>query len=162
MVLAGRYAGKKAVVVKSFDEGSDDKKFPHALGEWRKRIYTYTYIYIYMRGAPPSPPVHTRWGRAAMAAVDGTSVEKDPGFALTPFASFPFFPLQNVVCGIDVAPRKVTRSMNKKAIKRRTKVKPFIKYVNYTHILPTRYVKRGSPYCGRRPPAIWPGQAWEW
>ena len=45
-----------------------------------------------------------------------------------------------VVAGIEVAPRKVTRSMNKKTIKRKTKVKPFIKALNYTHILPTRYV----------------------
>ena len=74
VVLAGRYAGKKAVVVKALDEGSADKKFPHA-----------------------------------------------------------------IVCGIDVAPRKVTRTMNKKTIKRKTKVKPFIKSLNYTHILPTRY-----------------------
>lgn len=75
MVLAGRYAGKKAVVVKALDEGSVDKRFPHA-----------------------------------------------------------------IVCGIDVAPRKVTRSMNKKTIKRKSKVKPFVKAINYTHILPTRYV----------------------
>lgn len=75
VVLAGRYAGKKAVVVKALDDGTADKKFPHA-----------------------------------------------------------------VVAGIEVAPRKVTRSMNKKTIKRKTKVKPFIKALNYTHILPTRYV----------------------
>lgn len=75
VVLAGRYAGKKAVVVKALDEGSVDKRFPHA-----------------------------------------------------------------IVCGIDVAPRKVTRSMNKKTIKRKSKVKPFVKAINYTHILPTRYV----------------------
>ena len=31
IVLAGRYAGKKAVVVKTFDEGSDDKQFSHVL-----------------------------------------------------------------------------------------------------------------------------------
>mmetsp|Transcript_11231 Transcript_11231/g.21019 ORF Transcript_11231/g.21019 Transcript_11231/m.21019 type:complete len:146 (+) Transcript_11231:185-622(+) len=31
IVLAGRYAGKKAVVVKTFDEGSDDKHFSHVL-----------------------------------------------------------------------------------------------------------------------------------
>lgn len=31
IVLAGRYAGRKAVVVKTFDEGSDDKKFSHVL-----------------------------------------------------------------------------------------------------------------------------------
>lgn len=38
VVLAGRYAGKKAVVVKSYDEGSNDKKFPHALGTCRFRV----------------------------------------------------------------------------------------------------------------------------
>jgi len=34
VVLAGRYAGKKAIVVKSSDDGSSDKKFGHALGEY--------------------------------------------------------------------------------------------------------------------------------
>ncbi len=46
------------------------------------------------------------------------------------------------MCGIEQAPRKVTRGMNKVTIKRKTKVKPFIKAINYTHILPTRYVRR--------------------
>ena len=31
IVLAGRYAGRKAVVVKAFDEGTNEHKFPHAL-----------------------------------------------------------------------------------------------------------------------------------
>jgi len=31
IVLAGRYAGKKAVVVKTFEEGSDAKSFSHCL-----------------------------------------------------------------------------------------------------------------------------------
>jgi len=35
---------------------------------------------------------------------------------------------------------KVTRRMSAKKIERRTKVKPFIKFVNYNHLLPTRYV----------------------
>ena len=30
-MLAGRYAGRKAVVVKAFDEGTNEHKFPHAL-----------------------------------------------------------------------------------------------------------------------------------
>jgi ribosomal protein L24 len=34
VVLAGRFAGRKAVVVKAYDDGSDDKKFGHALGEY--------------------------------------------------------------------------------------------------------------------------------
>lgn len=32
IVLAGRFAGRKAVVVKASDEGSDSKKFGHAVG----------------------------------------------------------------------------------------------------------------------------------
>lgn len=31
IVLAGRHAGKKAVVVKTFDDGTSDKKFSHIL-----------------------------------------------------------------------------------------------------------------------------------
>lgn len=39
VLLAGRFAGKKAVVVKSYDEGSNDKKFPHALGAFGCKIH---------------------------------------------------------------------------------------------------------------------------
>ena len=31
LVLAGRYAGRKAVIVKNYDEGTQDKPFGHAL-----------------------------------------------------------------------------------------------------------------------------------
>jgi large subunit ribosomal protein L27e len=31
IVLAGRHAGKKAVVVKTFDEGNSEKRFSHCL-----------------------------------------------------------------------------------------------------------------------------------
>merc|ERR1711948_26309 len=34
---------------------------------------------------------------------------------------------------------KVTKRMSKKKISKRTRVKPFIKYVNYNHLMPTRY-----------------------
>merc|ERR1711879_84384 len=74
VLLQGRYAGRKAVVVKSHDEGSSDRKFPHA-----------------------------------------------------------------VVAGLDRYPRKVTKGMSKEKIRKRTQMKPFIKHVNYTHLMPTRY-----------------------
>ncbi|CAK9105912.1 unnamed protein product [Durusdinium trenchii] len=74
VMLQGRYAGKKAVVVKAFDDGSKARSFGHCL-----------------------------------------------------------------VAGIDRAPLKVTRGMSKKKITKRTKVKPFVKYVNYNHVMPTRY-----------------------
>ena len=31
VVLNGRYAGRKAIVVKTFDEGHGDRKFGHAI-----------------------------------------------------------------------------------------------------------------------------------
>eukprot|EP01039_Chlorochromonas_danica_P002958 gene2958-3226_t len=74
ILTAGRYAGRKAVVVKASDEGNDSKKFGHAL-----------------------------------------------------------------VAGIDRYPRKVVRAMGKKKLEKRNKIKPFVKVINYNHIMPTRY-----------------------
>merc|ERR1719436_1300481 len=74
VLLNGRYTGKKAIVVKTFDEGSRARPFGHAL-----------------------------------------------------------------VAGVDKAPRKVHKRMSKKKISKRTRVKPFVKYVNYNHMMPTRY-----------------------
>merc|ERR1719181_2753209 len=68
-------AGKKAIVVKTFDDGSKARAFGHAL-----------------------------------------------------------------VAGVQKAPQKVTTSMSKKKVQKRLRVKPFVKYVNYTHMMPTRYV----------------------
>lgn len=45
-----------------------------------------------------------------------------------------------LVAGIDRYPRKVTRSMGKKKLKQRSKVKSFVKVYNYNHLMPTRFV----------------------
>ncbi|KAJ2171272.1 60S ribosomal protein L27B [Coemansia sp. RSA 521] len=74
IILQGRYAGKKAVIVKNFDEGTSERPYPHA-----------------------------------------------------------------VVAGIERYPLKVTRSMDKKKVAARSRVKPFVKVVNYAHLMPTRY-----------------------
>ena len=74
IVLAGRQAGKKCVIVNQHDKGTPNKKFPHAL-----------------------------------------------------------------VAGVNRAPKKVTRRMGLKRLAKRSKVKPFLKYVNYNHLMPTRY-----------------------
>ncbi|QPG76492.1 60S ribosomal protein L27 [Brettanomyces nanus] len=74
IIVRGRYAGKKVVVVKSHDEGTKSHPFPHA-----------------------------------------------------------------IVAGVERAPLKVTNSMDDKKVAKRTKVKPFVKMVNYNHLMPTRY-----------------------
>jgi large subunit ribosomal protein L27e len=74
VILSGKYAGKKAIVVKVLEEGSREREFGHVL-----------------------------------------------------------------VAGISGNPKKVTKSMSKKKILARSKVKPFVKYVNFRHIMPTRY-----------------------
>jgi large subunit ribosomal protein L27e len=73
IILQGRFAGKKAVVVKTF-AGTKERKFGHCL-----------------------------------------------------------------VAGIERAPQKVTKAMDQKKVLKRSKCKPFIKFINYTHIMPTRY-----------------------
>ena len=79
ILLAGRRAGRKAVIVKQFDEGRRGKPFSHAL-----------------------------------------------------------------VAGVERAPLRVTRRMSKDKIKSRSTLKPFVKLVNYNHILPTRFQVTGE------------------
>merc|ERR1711893_259432 len=67
-------AGRKAIIVKSYDDGTGDRPYGHAL-----------------------------------------------------------------VIGMERYPRPVTKSMSKLKVKRRSKIKPFIKVANYNHMMPTRY-----------------------
>ncbi|KAJ4462456.1 putative 60S ribosomal protein RL27 [Paratrimastix pyriformis] len=74
ILLNGRYAGKKAVIVKTFDDGTDAHHFGHCL-----------------------------------------------------------------VAGIRKNPLRVTKDMSKKTMHHRSSIKPFVKMVNFSHIMPTRY-----------------------
>jgi ribosomal protein L14E/L6E/L27E len=44
-----------------------------------------------------------------------------------------------LVVGIDRCPLKVTKSMSAKKIEKRSRMKPFVKVINYNHMMPTRY-----------------------
>lgn len=96
IVLGGRFAGRKGVVVKTFDDGTPERKFGHAIGA----------VFCVWSSSPP-------W------------CYKNTALA---------------VAGIDRYPRKVTRAMSKEKIAKRTKIKPFLKHINYSHLMPTRYV----------------------
>lgn len=74
VIVRGRHAGKKVVIVKPYDDGSKSHKFPHA-----------------------------------------------------------------IVVGIESAPLRVHKNMTEKKIASRIKLKPFVKLVNYNHLMPTRY-----------------------
>ena len=90
LVLGGKYAGRKAIIVKQYDDGTQDRPYGHAL-----------------------------------------------------------------VAGIDKYPRKVTKPMGKKKVAKRSKIKPFLKVVNYNHLMPTRYVRlrtTANPYRGHEAP----------
>ena len=75
LLLSGRFAGRKAIIVKPSEEGTNEKRFAHAL-----------------------------------------------------------------VAGIEKYPRKVTKSMSKRKVAKRSNITPFLKVVNYNHLMPTRYV----------------------
>ncbi|KAF2173996.1 hypothetical protein M409DRAFT_48895 [Zasmidium cellare ATCC 36951] len=44
-----------------------------------------------------------------------------------------------LVAGIERYPSQITRRMSKTRQNKRSKVKPFIKVINYNHLMPTRY-----------------------
>lgn len=44
-----------------------------------------------------------------------------------------------LVAGIERYPSKVTRRMSKSRQEKRSKIKPFVKAINYNHLMPTRY-----------------------
>ncbi|PIA61562.1 hypothetical protein AQUCO_00300822v1 [Aquilegia coerulea] len=74
IVLQGRHAGRKAVIVRSYDEGTRDRPYGHCL-----------------------------------------------------------------VAGISKYPKKVIRKDSEKKTAKKSRVKAFVKLVNYNHIMPTRY-----------------------
>jgi large subunit ribosomal protein L27e len=74
IVLQGEYAGRKAVIVKTFDDGQGSRKYGHAL-----------------------------------------------------------------IAGVSSYPKRVTNHMSKKKIAQRSRVRPFVKLINYNHLMPTRY-----------------------
>ena len=73
VILNGKYAGKKAVIVRVNETATDKHKFPHA-----------------------------------------------------------------IVCGVERAPRKVTRAMGEKRVNKKTQMKVFTKVINLQHFMPTR------------------------
>lgn len=52
-----------------------------------------------------------------------------------------------LVAGIDRYPRKVTTTMGKKKIAKRSKIKAFVKVFNYNHLMPTRSVSSTNFRC---------------
>ncbi|KAM7278671.1 hypothetical protein ACFE04_005805 [Oxalis oulophora] len=74
ILLQGRYAGRKAVIVKSFDDGSRDRPYGHCL-----------------------------------------------------------------VAGLKKYPKKVIKKDSAKKTAKKSRVKCFVKLVNYQHLMPTRY-----------------------
>ncbi|KAJ7948913.1 60S ribosomal protein L27 [Quillaja saponaria] len=74
IVLQGRFAGRKAVIVRNFDDGTRDRPYGHCL-----------------------------------------------------------------VAGVSKYPQKVIRKDSEKKTAKKSRVKAFIKLVNYSHLMPTRY-----------------------
>ncbi|CAG8516238.1 2699_t:CDS:1 [Paraglomus occultum] len=74
IVLSGRHAGKKVVIVKPVDDSTKDRPYAHA-----------------------------------------------------------------IVAGIERYPLKITKKMGPRRIAKRSRIKVFIKQINYNHLMPTRY-----------------------
>lgn len=57
-----------------------------------------------------------------------------------------------LVAGVRRSPRRVTKSMTNKEILRRTSMRPFVKVINWNHMMPTRFV--AAPGSGVESPAL--------
>lgn len=44
-----------------------------------------------------------------------------------------------MVVGIERGPQRITKAHDAKKVAKRTRVKPFVKAINYNHLMPTRY-----------------------
>ncbi len=44
-----------------------------------------------------------------------------------------------LLAGIDKQPKRVTRAMSQRVVKKRVTVRPFLKMANVNHVMPTRY-----------------------
>ena len=77
VLLTGKYAGKKAVIIKVMEKGTKERSFPHLL-----------------------------------------------------------------VAGMATNPKKVNKKMSEERIAKRIRIKPFVKYVNMNHVMPTRYMSK--------------------
>merc|ERR1712146_301954 len=49
-----------------------------------------------------------------------------------------------LVAGLERPPLKATRAMDKKKIEKRSRCKPFVKFINLRHLMPTRYQVKES------------------
>lgn len=124
LVLAGRYSGRKAVIVKV----SAGPAGPGGLGPGARLL-------------PPAPAAAARTGsrrggggwRSAVPSPSAVGVFQniDDGTSDRPYS-------HALVAGIDRYPRKVTAAMGKKKIAKRSKIKSFVKVYNYNHLMPTR------------------------
>lgn len=76
IVLNGRYAGHKAVIVRNHDDGTPERPYGHA-----------------------------------------------------------------VIAGVARYPRRVARHMSNRKIAARSRIRAFVKVVNFNHLMPTRYVR---------------------
>lgn len=152
LVLAGRYSGRKAVIVKVSGEPVPLSRCPGPGAPVPVSLSRCPCPGVPAGLPPPWRPC--RAGRSPSAAA--RCLWRCPcerrcpgGFPVPPPAALGVF--QNIddgtsdrpyshalVAGIDRYPRKVTAAMGKKKIAKRSKIKSFVKVYNYNHLMPTR------------------------
>ncbi|KAF9542998.1 hypothetical protein EC957_001357 [Mortierella hygrophila] len=120
VILNGRYAGKKAVIVKNSNP-TTCSTFRFCSIVFGDSVAVAVAVVVINGGWDPS----TQEARTTREI--RTLEEKERGYG------------HAIVAGVERYPLKITKNMGKKRIAKRSKVKPFIKIVNYNHIMPTRY-----------------------
>ncbi|KAK5629481.1 hypothetical protein RRF57_005196 [Xylaria bambusicola] len=113
IITRGRYAGKKETSRRV--EGEE-------ILEEKKKVRNYRYHDL---GILEENGEHRTSSVVIIQPVDSGNKAHPFGHAL--------------VAGIERYPSKVTRRMSKTRQEKRSKIKPFVKAINYNHLMPTRY-----------------------
>ncbi|KAG0365254.1 hypothetical protein BGZ54_006726 [Gamsiella multidivaricata] len=132
VILNGRYAGKKAVIVKNSNpttafESSFTFQWSAKGYGWKAKASSST---RFNYGSKPSfsNPDNCRHIPQPQSDIFSWVVgTKERGYG------------HAIVAGVERYPLKITKNMGKKRVAKRSKVKPFIKVINYNHVMPTRY-----------------------
>lgn len=121
VLLQGRYAGKKAVIVRQVRRAVTLRAGGDAMGLvavlWHPRFFL-----------PDLRAAGATWRLTRSSRLP----QYDDGHGDRHYGHC-------VVAGIAKAPLKISKKMDKKKVDNRSKLKAFLKIVNYNHIMPTRY-----------------------
>ena len=143
VVLQGRYAGKKAVIVKNNDDGTSSRNYGHALvcglSTIPRKVRAVETMMRFMCARSFAPGSRARCAGAGEPEI-GSGMKTL--FCTRETLSVERLSLERALTAnvrLFHRIKQVTKKMDEKKQAKRSRCKVFIKNINYSHLMPTRY-----------------------